>query len=144
MWKCTVQRTVMITEPYWHMTVLRPWTSSVILLYGLKNNVDKTKVLSTDGSLAIIHLNADQIEQVQQFKYLVVTKVQEKKVATTAEVVPVEALQHLVCLFWTLILPVLLYGSETWMLLKSSLNESLTNNSVALNFKPLQIRRFTF
>ncbi len=35
--------------------------------YGLKINADKTKVLSTDGSLAIIHLDGDQIEQVQQF-----------------------------------------------------------------------------
>ena len=53
--------------------------------YGLKINVDKTKVLTTDGSQATVHFEGVQIEQVQEFKYLG-SLVQEKKVASTAEI----------------------------------------------------------
>uniref|UniRef100_A0A915L601 Reverse transcriptase n=1 Tax=Romanomermis culicivorax TaxID=13658 RepID=A0A915L601_ROMCU len=54
-------------------------------LYGLRINADKTKVLSTGGSLASIHLDSVQIEQVQEFKYLG-SLVQEKKVVSTTEI----------------------------------------------------------
>uniref|UniRef100_A0A8C9WF11 Reverse transcriptase domain-containing protein n=1 Tax=Scleropages formosus TaxID=113540 RepID=A0A8C9WF11_SCLFO len=46
--------------------------------YGLRINADKTKVMTTDGSQANVHLNGIQIEQVQEFKYLG-SLVQEKK-----------------------------------------------------------------
>lgn len=70
-------------EPYWLMMMPTDILFVIACIgqsYGLK-----TKVLTTDGSPAIVHLDGDQIEQVQKFKYLG-TMVQEKKVATTAEV----------------------------------------------------------
>lgn len=36
--------------------------------YGLEINMDKTKVLTTDGSRTTVHLEGVQIEQVQEFK----------------------------------------------------------------------------
>ena len=110
--------------------------------YGLKINVDKTKVLTTDGSPATVHFEGVQIDQVQDFKYLG-SLVQEKKVASAAEIhsrigQAATAFASLkwclwkrtnittktkVRLFRTLILPILLYGSETWTLLKPDLNK---------------------
>ncbi|RXM98263.1 RNA-directed DNA polymerase from mobile element jockey [Acipenser ruthenus] len=111
-------------------------------LYGLKINADKTKVLTTDGSPANVHLDGTQIEQVQEFKYLG-SVVQEKKVASSTDVHGRigQAIAAFVSLKWclwkranisvktkirlfrTLILPILLYGSETWTLLKQDLNK---------------------
>jgi len=54
--------------------------------YGLKINVDKTKVLTTDGSAASVHLDGAQVEQVEEFKYLG-SVVQEKKVASATEII---------------------------------------------------------
>ncbi len=51
--------------------------------FGLKINIDKTKVLTTDGSQANIFLEGIKIEQVQYFKYLG-SMVQEKKIAAVA------------------------------------------------------------
>lgn len=48
-------------------------------LYGLKVNAEKTKVLTTDGSPTIVHLDGVQIKQVQQFQYLG-SLIEEKKV----------------------------------------------------------------
>jgi CRISPR/Cas system CSM-associated protein Csm2 small subunit len=110
--------------------------------YGLRINADKTKVMTTDGSQAIVHLDGVQIEHVQEFKYLG-SLVQEKKVATTIEVhsrigQAAAAFASLkwclwkkanistktkIRLFRTLILPILLYGSETWTLLKPDMNK---------------------
>uniref|UniRef100_A0A3P9D8H3 Uncharacterized protein n=1 Tax=Maylandia zebra TaxID=106582 RepID=A0A3P9D8H3_9CICH len=54
-------------------------------LYGLKVNAEKTKVLTTDGSPMIVHLDGVQIKQVQQFQYLG-SLVEEKKVASSVEI----------------------------------------------------------
>ncbi|RXM33269.1 LINE-1 retrotransposable element ORF2 protein [Acipenser ruthenus] len=105
--------------------------------YGIKINADKTTVLTTDESPANVHLDGAQIEQVQEFKYLG-SVVQEKKVASSTDVHGRigQAIAAFVSLKWclwkranisvktkirlfrTLILPILLYGSETWTLLK--------------------------
>ena len=89
-----------------------------------------------------MHLEGKQIQQVQEFKYLG-SLVQEKKVATTTEIhsrigQAAAAFASLkwclwkktnisiktkIRLFRTLILPILLYGSETWILLKPDLNK---------------------
>lgn len=53
--------------------------------YGLKINANKTKVLTSDGSLASVQLNGAQIEQVREFKYLG-SLVQEKKTASSADI----------------------------------------------------------
>lgn len=110
--------------------------------YGLKINADKTKVLTTDGSQTIVFLNGTQIEQVHEFKYLG-SIVQEKKVASVSEVhsrigQAAAAFASLrwclwkksnislitkIRLFRTLILPILLYGSETWTLLTPDINK---------------------
>ncbi|CAM4496109.1 unnamed protein product [Leuciscus chuanchicus] len=58
--------------------------ASVAQSYGLKINVDKTKVLTTDGSPADVNLDGIQIEQVQKFKYLG-SLVEERRVASMAE-----------------------------------------------------------
>ena len=52
--------------------------------YGLKINVDKTKVLTTNGSPSTVYLNGTQIKQVQDSKYLG-SVVQERRVAATSE-----------------------------------------------------------
>ncbi|CAI5653223.1 unnamed protein product [Oreochromis niloticus] len=110
--------------------------------YGLKINAEKTKVLTTDGSPAIVHLDGVQIKQVQQFKYLG-SLVEEKKVASSVEIrsrigQAVAAFASLrwcawkknnislatkVHLYQTLILPILLYGAETWTMLKHDLSK---------------------
>ena len=110
--------------------------------FGLKINTEKTKVLSTDGSPTTVHLNGDRIEQVQEFKYLG-SLIQDKKVASTTEIhsrigQAAAAFASLkwclwkrsnistktkIRLFRTLIIPILLYGSETWTLLKPELNK---------------------
>ena len=110
--------------------------------YGLKINADKTKVITTDGSSANIYLDGIQIEQVEKFKYLG-SLLQEKKVASTTEVysrigqataafaslkwclwkkhnITIKTKIHL---FQTLIIPILLYGSETWTTLKSDVKK---------------------
>uniref|UniRef100_A0A914W8L9 Reverse transcriptase domain-containing protein n=1 Tax=Plectus sambesii TaxID=2011161 RepID=A0A914W8L9_9BILA len=106
--------------------------------YGLKINAEKTKALTTDGSPAHVHLNGGQIEQVREFKYLG-SLVQEKKTASSVEVYsriaqataafaslkwcvwkkPNISAKMKICLFRSLVLPILLYGSETWTLLKA-------------------------
>jgi hypothetical protein len=116
--------------------------ASIAQSYGLRINIDKTKVMTTDGSQANVHLDEVQIEQVQEFKYLG-SLVQEKKVASTNEVhsrigqataafaslkwclwkKPNISSKTKIRLFRTLILPILLYGSETWTLLKSDMNK---------------------
>ncbi|MBN3281200.1 RTJK polymerase, partial [Polyodon spathula] len=115
---------------------------SIAEQYGLKINADKTKVLTTDGSPANIHLDGAQIKQVQELQYLG-SVVQEKKVASltnvhgrigqaTAAFVSLKwflwkraniSIKTKIRLFRTLILPILLYGSETWTLLKQDLNK---------------------
>ncbi|XP_023231892.1 uncharacterized protein LOC111631815 [Centruroides sculpturatus] len=110
--------------------------------YGLKINVDKTKVLTTDGSRATVYLNGVQIEQVQEFKYLG-SLIKEKKVASSNETharigQAAHAFASLkwfvwrknnislmtkIRLFRTLVIPILLYGSETCTLLKTDLDK---------------------
>ena len=110
--------------------------------YGLTINAEKTKVLVTDGTLATVDLEGIQIEQVREFKYLG-SIVQERKVAATSEIhsrigqatVAFASLKWClwrkakitvktkIRLFRTLILPILLYGSETWTVLKPDLNK---------------------
>ncbi|RXM30605.1 RNA-directed DNA polymerase from mobile element jockey [Acipenser ruthenus] len=98
--------------------------------------------MASKSTPANVHLDGAQIEQVQEFKYLG-SVVQEKKVASSTDVhgrigqaiaafvslkwclwkranISVKTKIHL---FWTLILPILLYGSETWILLKQDLNK---------------------
>uniref|UniRef100_A0A914XPG8 Reverse transcriptase domain-containing protein n=1 Tax=Plectus sambesii TaxID=2011161 RepID=A0A914XPG8_9BILA len=106
--------------------------------YGLKINAEKTKALTTDGLPTHVHLNGVQIEQVREFKYLG-SLAQEKKTASSAEVYsrigqataafaslkwciwkkPNISVKTKIRLFRTLVLPILLYGSETWTLLKA-------------------------
>lgn len=110
--------------------------------YGLWINVDKTKMMTTDGSEATIQLGEVQTEQTYEFKYLG-SLVQEKKVASTAEVhsrivqTTTAFASHKWCLWkrtnfsittkihllQALILSDLLYGSELWILLKPDLNK---------------------
>ena len=110
--------------------------------YGLKINSDKTKVLATDGSQATVHLEGTQIEQVREFRYLG-SLVQESQIAATSEILSrigqattafaslkwclwkraKISIRTKIRLFRALILPVLLYGSETWTVLKSDLNK---------------------
>ena len=110
--------------------------------YGLQINAEKTKVITTDGSTANVFLNGTQIEQVKEFKYLG-SLVQEKRIASTNEVhsrigQATAAFASLKWCIWkkgnistktkirlyrTLILPILLYGSETWTLLKTDINK---------------------
>ena len=108
--------------------------------YGLKINADKTKVITTDGSPANVYLEGIQIDHIEKFKY---SLLQEKKVASTAEVhsrigqataafaslkwclwkkhnIIIKIKIHL---FRTLIRPILLYGSETWTTLKSDVKK---------------------
>ena len=110
--------------------------------YGLRINADKTKVLTTDGSQATVPLEGALIEQVREFKYLR-SLLQEKKVVATSEIhnrigQAAAAFASLKWCLWkrtnisiktktrlfrSLILPILLYGSETWTLLKQDLNK---------------------
>ncbi|EYC12948.1 hypothetical protein Y032_0045g1174 [Ancylostoma ceylanicum] len=98
--------------------------------------------MTTDGSEVKIYLEAVQLEQVQEFKYLG-SLVEEKKVAATAEVnsrigkasTAFASLKWCVWkkngialttkmrLFQTIVMPILLYGSETWTLVKLNLNK---------------------
>ncbi|WP_353805417.1 reverse transcriptase domain-containing protein, partial [Acinetobacter baumannii] len=55
------------------------------LPYGLKINTEKTKVLTTDRSPAVVYLEGTQSEQVREFKYLG-SVVQQQKVTATSEV----------------------------------------------------------
>ncbi len=110
--------------------------------FRLKINTDKTKVLTTDGSPANMYFEGIQIDQVQNFKYLG-SLVQEKKIAVVAEVqcrigqatavftslkwclwkkanITIATKMRL---FWTRIIPILLYGSETWTPLKKEINK---------------------
>ncbi len=110
--------------------------------FGLKINIDKTKVLTTDGSPANMYLEGITIEHVQNFKYLGFL-VQEKKIAVVAEVQcrigqAKAVFASLKWCFWkktnitiatkmrlfrTLIIQILLYGSKTWTLLKKDINK---------------------
>ena len=56
--------------------------------YGLIINADKTKVLTSDGSLANIQLDGVQIKQVTELQYLG-SLVHEKKIAATAHVLSI-------------------------------------------------------
>jgi Reverse transcriptase (RNA-dependent DNA polymerase) len=109
--------------------------------YGLKINVEKTKIITSDGSPSMVYLDGVQLKQEKQFKYLG-SLIQENKVAASAEIrsrigqatIAFASLKW--CLwkknnvsvmtkmriFRALILPVLLYSSETWTLLKSDTN----------------------
>lgn len=53
--------------------------------FRLNINVEKTKVVTFEGSPASVHLHGAHLEQVCEFKYLE-SLIQEKKVASTAEV----------------------------------------------------------
>ena len=110
--------------------------------YGLKINSDKTKVLTSDGSPAIVFLNNLQIEQVKEFKYLG-SYVQEKKIDSSFDIQNRIgqastafgslnwciwkknniSLQTKMRLYRSIILPILLYGSETWTTLKIDLKK---------------------
>ncbi|KAK6041872.1 hypothetical protein COOONC_17176 [Cooperia oncophora] len=115
--------------------------SEIAQSYGLKINAEKTKVMTSDGSPASVRLGSVALEQVSNFKYLG-SVVQERKVAAEAEVrsrighasktfaalkwclwkKSNISLKTKIRMFRTLVLPVLLYGSETWTLLKSDLS----------------------
>ncbi|CAM4528368.1 unnamed protein product [Leuciscus chuanchicus] len=105
--------------------------ASVAQSYGLKINVDQTKVLTTDGSPADVNLDGIQIEQVQKEESCVYggdlqSNWPSNRSIRLAKVVSVEANQCFypeVRLFRTLILLILLYGSETWTVLKADLNK---------------------
>ena len=110
--------------------------------FGLQINVEKTKILSKGGSPAYARLNGVQIEHVTKFKYLG-SLIHEKKIASTTEnnsrigqaAATFASLKWClwktinistktkIRLFRILILPILLYGSETWTLLKPELNK---------------------
>ncbi|KAI2650200.1 putative 149 kDa protein [Labeo rohita] len=110
--------------------------------YGLKISAEKTKVMTTDGSPAIVYLEDVHLEQVQKFKYLG-SLIQEKKIAATADIhsrigqatAAFASLRRCVWrksnvilstkirLYRSMILPILLYGSETWVILKQDLNK---------------------
>lgn len=99
------------------------------LTYGLRINAEKTKVLTTDGSVANVHLEGVQIEQFGEFKYLG-SLIEQQKVTATSEVhnrigqatwafsslrwcvwnKPNISLKTKIRLYRTLILPILLYG----------------------------------
>ena len=88
-----------------------------------------------------MHLGGVQLEQVQQFKYLG-SLLQEKKLASTEDIISRVgqaaaafasmkwcvwkksniSIATKVRLFRTLIVPILLYGAKTWVILKSELN----------------------
>ena len=100
-------------------------------------------VITTDGSPVNVYLEGIQIEQVEKFKYLG-SLLQEKKVASTAEVCSrigqaTAAFASLKWCLWkkhnitiktkifrTLIIPILLYGSERWTTLKSDVKKLKT------------------
>ncbi|KAE9546983.1 hypothetical protein FO519_009804 [Halicephalobus sp. NKZ332] len=95
-----------------------------------------------DGSQSTVYLEGTRIEQVKKFKYLG-SIVQEKKVAASEEVLSrigqsTTAFSTLkwclwnqknitvktkIRLFRTLVMPILLYGAETWTLLQTDLNK---------------------
>ncbi|RXN27394.1 hypothetical protein ROHU_020086 [Labeo rohita] len=99
--------------------------------YGLKISAKKTKVMTTDGSSATVYLEDVQLEQVQKLKYLG-SLIQEKKIAVTADIhsrigqatAAFASLRRCVWkntnvtlstkihLYRSMILPILLYGSE--------------------------------
>ncbi|EYB96255.1 hypothetical protein Y032_0152g2888 [Ancylostoma ceylanicum] len=110
--------------------------------HGLTINGDKAKIMTTDGSEAKVDLEGVQLEQVREFKYLV-SLLEDKKIAATAEVnsrigkdstafISLKwsvwkknsiSLTTKMRLLRTLVLPILLYGSETWTLLKLDSNK---------------------
>ena len=110
--------------------------------YGLIINAEKTEVLTSDGSPASVRLGDVELKQVSQFKYLG-SIVQGKKVAATADVAnrigqAAAAFGALAWCVWkknnistttkmrlfrSLVLPILLYGAETWTLLKADLTK---------------------
>lgn len=107
-------------------------TAQAAKSYGMEINVDKTKVLTTDGSRTTVHLEGVQIEQVQEFKCLG-SLVQDMKIASTADIrsrigratmafASVRwslwrkyniSMETKICLYRMLTLSILLYGSET-------------------------------
>ncbi|RXN27750.1 hypothetical protein ROHU_019759 [Labeo rohita] len=110
--------------------------------YGLKISAEKTKVMTTDGSPAAVYLEDVQLEQVQKFKYLS-SLIQEKKIAATADIhsrigqatAAFASLRRCVWrksnvtlstkirLYRSMMLSILLYGSEAWVILKHDLNK---------------------
>ena len=110
--------------------------------YGLRINEAKTKMMTSDGSNADVFLEGIRIEQVQKFKYLG-SMLEEGIVAATIDVnsrigTATAAFATLKRGLWsrsnvsiktkiriyrTLVLPSLLYGSETWTLLKTDLDK---------------------
>lgn len=109
---------------------------------GLRINAAKTKVLTSDGSIASINLNGEPIEQVENFKYLG-TVIPTKVVSASTEITQrigaaASAFARLNWSVWSRnnirlatklrifnasILPILLYSSETWTILKVDLNK---------------------
>ncbi|EYC46121.1 hypothetical protein Y032_0407g912 [Ancylostoma ceylanicum] len=112
--------------------------SMISKAYGLTINAEKTKVLTTDGTSVSVLLNGVELEQVQHFKYLG-SIVQQKKVASSMEILnrigaASTAFGSLIWCLWrklnitvstkmriyrALILPILLYGVESWTILQS-------------------------
>ncbi|EYB85348.1 hypothetical protein Y032_0300g1814 [Ancylostoma ceylanicum] len=66
------------------MSIL-PDISIISKACGLTINVEKTKVLTTDGTPVSVLLNGVELEQVQHFKYHG-SIVQQKKVASSMEI----------------------------------------------------------
>ncbi|CAF1481457.1 unnamed protein product [Adineta ricciae] len=104
--------------------------------------MDKTKVLTTDGSPVIVKLDKLQLEQVQQYKYPG-SIVEAQRIAATADITnrigqATTVFGTLPWCFWrksnitistkmqiykSLVLSVLLYGAESWTLLQSDLKK---------------------
>ncbi|VDP13278.1 unnamed protein product [Heligmosomoides polygyrus] len=116
--------------------------AAIALPYGLAINAEKTKALTTDGSPCTLYLDNSQIEQVAEFKYLG-SIMQQNKVSCTAEIhsrIRKAAMTcgSLTCCLWrrhtvslatkmrvfrSIVMPILLYGAETWVLLKVDLQK---------------------
>ncbi|EYB84735.1 hypothetical protein Y032_0311g2149 [Ancylostoma ceylanicum] len=112
--------------------------SMISKAYGPTINAEKTKVLTTDGTLVSVLLNGVELEQVQHFKYLG-SILQQKKVTSSMEILnridaASTAFGSLTWCLWrklnitvstkmriyrALMLPILLYGAESWTNLQS-------------------------
>ncbi|VDP24430.1 unnamed protein product [Heligmosomoides polygyrus] len=116
--------------------------AAIALSYGLTMNAEKTKTLTTNGSPCTLCLNNSQIEQVEEFKYLG-SLVQQNKISCSTEIhsrIGKAAMtfgsltwclwrRHNVSLttkmrvFRSIVMSILLYGAETWVLLKAGLQK---------------------
>ncbi|CAF1163527.1 unnamed protein product [Adineta ricciae] len=86
--------------------------------------MDKTKVLTTDGSPVIVKLDKLQLEQVQQYKYPG-SIVEAQRIAATADITNRigQATTVFGTLPWCFWRKILLYGAESWTLLQSDLKK---------------------